>query len=197
MALKGNKLEGALVSMAGTLVYLHEMAAVLAKKPVVPQSVAAMMVDTQRELDTLGKQLAASNAAVGKEAQPLLDEWLRLRGLSVGGCFSGRTTRSAGKSLTITGGVAHAQLYPRMIGGVRVVVVRLVGGQIGLPDGQVVRTVSEIPVQDQDSYYLRALRDIKAKVAEPDVTSLVLHVLVPIQEVQRMNWAHEGVLELA
>ncbi|KVP39678.1 hypothetical protein [Burkholderia ubonensis] len=195
MAIKGNKLEAALVSMAGTFIYLHDMVTTLNRKPVVPRAVEPFMASTLAALNALTAQFEASRQAALKDAQPLLDDWLNQVGLPVGGIIKGRTRHRGGRSLTFEAGIEHARLHHYAIDGARVVDFTLVGAQIR-HDAGVARTVSGISIRDQGSYNLTALKDIETKDARTGDTSEVLHVRVPLQAVQREKWSRFGDLEL-
>ncbi|WP_157657810.1 hypothetical protein [Burkholderia ubonensis] len=200
MAAKGNKLEASLVSMTGTLIYLNDMEKTLKRKPLVPRSVESLMAPTQVELEALSKQFQATREAAVKDAQPLLDEWLRKMGLSVGGCISGCTWRHLagrhGSTLTFEGGIEHARLHRYALSGTRVVDFTLVGARLGLPSGSFVRTVEDIPVRNQADFNFCALSDVQTLDARTGETVRVLHVYVPLQEDQRERWARLGDLEL-
>lgn len=199
MAIRTPKqLEALLVSMAGTLIYLHDMAATLAKKPLIPKAVEADMAATGKELDILRMQFQAARQTALQDIQPLLDDWLRQVDLQVGGMFRARTHRAyhSGPELMVTGGIEHAQLHHLMVMGVRVVDIKLIGAQIRMPDGRTIAKVSDIAVRDQENYNLTALREVETKDPVSGATSTCLHVRVALQADQRSQWTRSGNLEL-
>ena len=196
MNISNSKLESTLVSMAGTLIYLRDMASTLAKKPVVPKAVAPIMTSTQDELAKLEAQFDAARRAAHVDAQPFLNEWLRRTGLQVGGVFRGRTVAiGSGRSLQVEGGIDSAQLYSCAVAGIRVVDIALADASISLPHYSV-PTVSGIPTQAQDAYNLVALRDFEVVDSASGARKEVLHVRIPIQDAERTGWASSGKLIL-
>lgn len=197
MNISNSKLESTMVSMAGTLIYLREMSATLVKKPVVPKAVAPVMFATQGELAVLEVQFEATRRAAVADAQPFLDEWLRRVSLQVGGVFRGTTWRAFGHGpeLQVTGGIEAARVYNHLVSGIRVVDLALVDAKLVSLFGSGA-AVADIPVKEQASYNLVALRDFDAPDATSGTTAKVLHVCVPIQETERTSWARNGNLSL-
>lgn len=198
MTLSNSKLESTLVSMAGTLIYLREMTGVLAKKPVVPKAVAPNMLATQGALVVLGAQFEATRLAAVSDAQPFLDEWMRRVGIEVGGIFRARTVRAYthGQPLGVTGGIEKVHLHQFAVSGIRVVDITLVGAKIQVPGVGQVDALEGIPVRDQASFNLTALRDVETLDPATGAKRNVLHVRIPLQEAERSNWARSGDLEL-
>jgi len=196
MTLKGPKLEAALVSMAGTFIYLHELASTLNAKPLVPKSVEGLMHGTQGELAGLQVQLEATRQAALKDAEPLLTAWLNQMGLHVGGVLRARTQARAGTPLWVTGGIARARLHHYAINGSRVVDIALDGAKLSLPDARILSLVNDIPVREQASFNLNALRDVETKDLTTGAMSKALHVRVALQATQRRRWQRDGLLEL-
>lgn len=196
MTLKGTQLEAALVSMAGTAIYAHEMTATLEGKPMVPKSVEHLMSATQAELDVLGVQLKAVRLAAARDAEPLVTAWLAQLDMRVGGMFYGRTQAPHGCGLTVTGGIVSARLHHYALDGVRVVDIELAAPEIRLPDLRVVGLVEGIPVREHSNYHLYALRDCTHTDLNTKSTTKVLHVRVPIQKAQRSRWERSGKLTL-
>jgi hypothetical protein len=197
MNISTSKLESTMVSMAGTLIYLRDMTATLVKKPVVPKAVAPVMTATQGELAVLEVQFEATRRAAVADAQPFLDEWLKRTGLEVGGIFRGRTSRAFthGPELQVSGGIEAARLYNHLVNGIRVVDITLVDARITSLFG-LGAVVDDIPVKEQASYNLVALRDFDVADETAGTSSKVLHVRIPIQESERKDWARSGNLSL-
>jgi hypothetical protein len=198
MTISTSKLESTLVSMAGTLIYLREMASVLASKPIVPKAVASDMPATLGELAVLGVQFEAARRAAAADAQPFLDDWLTRVGLHVGGVFDAKTARrhAPGDPLRITGGVERVALLAVPIAGVRVVDVTLIGAELHVPRLGIVRSVDEIPVRDQADQNLCALRDVKTVDPVTGASRIALHVRIPLKTDDRTAWARAGNLDM-
>lgn len=186
-----------MVSMAGTLIYLREMKATLLKKPLVPKTVAGLMTATHAELSKLEVQFGVTRRAAAADAQPFLNEWLRRTDMQVGGIFRAQTARAFGPGveLTLTGGIEDAHLYCHAVAGIRVVELTLSNAQITLPQG-VVSTIGDIPVREQASYNLVALRDADVRDPVSGTAKRVLQVRIPIQGAERTGWARCGNLIL-
>jgi hypothetical protein len=198
MATKANKLESTLVSMTGSVIYLHDLSKTLEKKPIVPQSVTELMPETQAQVASLKSHFERSLAVVRKEAQPFLDEWLAQQSLLVGGVFRGSTRgRTFGHfdTLTVEGGIEHAQLHRYLIDGTRTVDFTLIGARLGLPDGSVVNCVNDVPTT-RWHFNLTALHDVVAKDPASGAEARTVHVRVPLQGLMRDRWARDGELEL-
>jgi hypothetical protein len=198
MATKGNKLESTLVSMTGSVIYLHDLSTTLEKKPIVPQAVTALMPETQSEVSALKSHFERALAVVRREAQPFLNEWLAHQSLLVGGVFRGRTrgcTLRHFDTLTVEGGIEHAQLHRYLIDGARTVDFTLIDARLGLPDGSVVNCVNDVPTT-RWHFNLTALRDVVAKDPASGAQVRKVHVRVPLQGPMRDRWARDGELKL-
>ena len=194
MATKSNKLESALVSMAGTLIYLQELESTLTSKPMVPKAVSTYMARTQAELDVLKAQCNATRLAATNDADPLLATWLEQLHIPVGGILAANFWTYSGMA-KVQGGVARATLHPFLLVGLRVVDIVLEGAEICLPDGRVIRSFSELSANDQFLHQTVPLRECEH--TPPDRgSSRVLHVYIPIQDVNRKTWARKKCLEL-
>lgn len=197
MNISNSKLESTMVSMAGTLLYLREMRATLLKKPLVPKTVAGLMTATHAELSKLEVQFESTRRAAALDAQPFLTEWLRRTGMQLGGIFRAKTARTFGPGieLTVSGGIEAAHLYCHAVAGIRVVELTLADAEIALLQG-VVSTIGDIPVREQASYNLVALRDADVHDQVSGTSKRVLQVRIPIQGTERTGWARCGNLIL-
>ena len=200
MATKDTKLEAALVSMTGTLVYLRDLAATLSAKPIVPQSVTSHMPQTRAEIAALKLQFENAQRVAHQEAQPFVDEWLRLVGLQVGGVIRGtmgHRISSRTDVLTFEGGIAHARLHHYLVSGVRVMSFTLEGARISLSDGSSGTLLSELrePL-NRGHFNTTAMRETIDDDAESGTKVRKLHVHVPVQARMREDWVRGHTLQL-
>lgn len=198
MTLTEKKLEAALISMAGSFIYLRDMASTLEKKPVIPKGIADYMPGTQEKLSKLALCFAEAEKSAHEESKALVEQWLERVGLSLKGVFRGETFMGyramvSTEKMSICGGIESARLHSVMISGTRVVDITLSGAEIVLPDGRKVRSVNEVPIRERvSSFNLTALRDYEKEDPMTKVKSIDVHVRVPIQAEQRRKWAIAG-----
>jgi hypothetical protein len=200
MATKNTKLEATLVSMTGTLVYLRDLAATLSAKPIVPQSVTSHMPKTGAEIAALKLQFEGALRVAHQEAQPFVDEWLRLVGLQVGGVIRGtmgHRISSRTDVLTFEGGIAHACLHHHLVSGVRVMSFTLEGPRISLSDGSSGASLSELMDSLKRGHFnTTALRESLDDDVEAATKVRKLHVHVPVQARMREDWVRGHTLQL-
>jgi hypothetical protein len=200
MATKGSKLESTLVSMAGTLIYLRGLAATLSAKPIVPQAVTSHMPHTGNEVAALKLQFESAQRAAHQEAQPFVDEWLRLVGLQVGGVIRGtmgHRISSRTDVLTFEGGIADARLHHSPVNGVRVMSFTLDGARISLSDGSSGALLSELTESlNRGHFNTTAMRETVDEDAEAGTKVRKLHVHVPVQARMREDWVRCHTLQL-
>lgn len=179
MSKTAGPLEKQLVSLAGTLLHLNKIQAVINNKPIVPRHMEAAMQTVSAEMVNLEASFLRVKEETQKIAAPVLEEWFAALGKSVGAGFESKCELRSGTVVKVSGRVHSLELHPGLIDTWRAVRVRLYPFDLDV-NGHRTESADAAYMACHDGFVRDHIGDAKLSDGGREVGGLVVYM--PIQQ---------------